>query len=47
MSDQRFRDPPSSPRGVPNVEDSKLCAGDGWIDEGWEHITDTLLKLSG
>ena len=28
-------------------EDSKLCAADGWIDEGREHVTGTLSKLSG
>ena len=38
---------PLSPCGVPNLEDSKLCAGDGWIDEGWEHVAGTLSKLSG
>ena len=38
---------PLLPSGVPNGEDSKLCAADGWIDEGWEHVTGTLLKLSG
>ena len=30
---------PLSPSGVPNGEDSKFCAVDGWIDEGWEHVT--------
>ena len=24
--------------GVPNRKDSKLCAADGWIVEGWEHV---------
>ena len=38
---------PILPSGVPNGEDSKLCAADGWIDEGWEHVTGTLSKLSG
>ena len=38
---------PLLPSGVPNGEDSKLCAADGWIDEGWEHVTSTLSKLSG
>ena len=28
-------------------EGSMLCAADGWIDEGWEHVTGTLSKLSG
>ena len=30
-----------------NDEGSELCAADGWIDEGWEHVTGTLSKLSG
>ena len=30
------------PSSVPNGEDSKLCAANGWIDEGWEHVTGTL-----
>ena len=38
---------PLLPSGVPNGDDSKLCAADGWIDEGWEHVTGTLSKLSG
>ena len=38
---------PILPSGVPNGEYSKLCAADGWIDEGWEHVTGTLSKLSG
>ena len=38
---------PLLPSGVPNGEDNKLCAADGWIDEGWEHVTGTLSKLSG
>ena len=38
---------PLLPSGVPNGEHSKLCAADGWIDEGWEHVTGTLSKLSG
>ena len=38
---------PLLPSGVPNGEDSKLFATDGWIDEGWEHVTGTLSKLSG
>ena len=38
---------PLLPSGVPNGEDSKLCATDGLIDEGWEHVTGTLSKLSG
>ena len=38
---------PLSPCGVPNLEECKLCAGDGWIDEGWEHVTGTLSKLFG
>ena len=38
---------PILPSGVPNGEHSKLCAADGWIDEGWEHVTGTLSKLSG
>ena len=38
---------PLLPSGVPNGVDSKLCAADGWIDEGWEHVTGTLSKLSG
>ena len=29
-----------------NDEGSELCAADGWIDEGWEHVTGTLSKLS-
>ena len=29
---------PLLPSGVPNGEASKLCAADGWIDEGWEHV---------
>ena len=35
---------PLLPSGVPNGEDSKLCDADGWMDEGWEHVTGTLLK---
>ena len=35
---------PLLPSGVPNGE---LCAADGWIGEGWEHVTGTLSKLSG
>ena len=23
---------------APNDEGSKLCAADGWIDEGWKHV---------
>ena len=38
---------PILPSGVPNGEDSKLCAADGWIDEGREHVIGTLSKLSG
>ena len=38
---------PILPSGVPNGEDSKFCAADGWIDEGREHVTGTLSKLSG
>ena len=38
---------PLSPSVVPNDEGSKLCAADGWIDEGWELVTSTLSKLSG
>ena len=38
---------PILPSGVPNGEDSKLCAADGWIDEEREHVTGTLSKLSG
>ena len=38
---------PLLPSGVPNGEHSKLCVADGWIDEGWEHVTGTLSKLSG
>ena len=38
---------PILPSGVPNGEDSKLCTVDGWIDEGQEHVTGTLSKLSG
>ena len=38
---------PLSPSVVPNDEGSELCAADGWIDEGWEHVTGTLSKLSG
>ena len=38
---------PILPSGVPKGEDSKLCAADGWIDEGREHVTGTLSKLSG
>ena len=38
---------PILPSGVLNGEDSKLCAADGWIDEGREHVTGTLSKLSG
>ena len=38
---------PRLPSGVANGEDSKLCATDGWIDEGWEHVTSTFSKLSG
>ena len=29
---------PILPSGVPNGEDSKLCAADGWIVEGWGHV---------
>ena len=36
-----------SPSVVPNDEGSELCATDGWIDEGWEHVTGALSKLSG
>ena len=39
--------PPLSPSTVSNDEGSKLCAADGWIYEGWEHVTGTLSKLSG
>ena len=38
---------PHLPCGVPNGEDSKFCTADDWTDERWEHITDTLSKLSG
>ena len=38
---------PILPSGVPNGEDSKLCAANGWIDVGWEDVTGTLSKLSG
>ena len=38
---------PILPSGVPNEEDTKLCAADGWIDKGREHVTGTLSKLSG
>ena len=38
---------PILPSGVPNGEDGKLCAADGWIDEGREHVTGTLSKDSG
>ena len=38
---------PLSPSVEPNDEGSELCAADGWIDEGWEHVTGTLSKLSG
>ena len=38
---------PLLPSDVPNGEDSKLCAADGWIDEGWERVAGTLSKLSG
>ena len=37
---------PLSPSVVPNDEGSELCAADGWIVEGWEHVTGTLSKLS-
>ena len=45
MSDRLTR--PILPSGVPNEEDTKLCAADGWIDKGREHVTGTLSKLSG
>ena len=38
---------PILPSGVPNGEDGKLCAADGWIDVGWEDVTGILSKLSG
>ena len=38
---------PLSPSVVPNDKGSELYATDGWIDEGWEHATGTLSKLSG
>ena len=31
-----------SPTSVLNDKGSKLCAADGWRDEGWEHVTNTL-----
>ena len=33
---------PILPSGVPNGEDGKLCAANGWIDVGWEDVTGTL-----
>ena len=38
---------PFSPSSAPNEEINELCAADGWVDEGWKHVTSTLLKLSG
>ena len=38
---------PILPSGVPNGEDGKVCAANGWIDVGWENVTGTLSKLSG
>ena len=38
---------PILPSGVPNGEDGRLCAADGWVDEGREHVTGTLSKVSG
>ena len=38
---------PLLPSVVPNDEGSRICAADGWIDEGWEHVTGTLSNLSG
>ena len=38
---------PLSPTAVSNDEGIKLCTADGWIDEGWDHVTGTLSKLSG
>ena len=38
---------PLSPSVIPNDEGSELCAVDGWIYEGWEHVTGTLSKLFG
>ena len=32
---------------IQNDEGSELCAVDGWIYEGWEHVTGTLSKLFG
>ena len=40
-------DRPFSPSSAPNDEGSELCAADGRVDEGWKHVTSTLLKLSG
>ena len=34
-------------RPLSNDGGNELCAADGLIDEGWEHITGTLSKLSG
>ena len=38
---------PLLPSVVLNDERSRVCAADGWIDEGWEHVTGTLSNLSG
>ena len=38
---------PLLPSVVPNDEGSRVCAADGWIDEGWEHVIGTLSNLSG
>ena len=30
---------PFSPSSAPNDEGSELCVADGWVDEGWKHVT--------
>ena len=38
---------PFSPSSALNDEGSELCAADGLVDKGWEHVPSTLSKLSG